>query len=121
MRISAFSAPPRFTCVSFSFTAEAQRTRRYAEGYIAGKIEHLAIEYGPPSASLAFNRHGSGIRFGSLELLKEVQEQMKTADFGTEAFTEQDRAYHGSRFSEVRDAIFANPYRDPMPADEVTL
>jgi len=28
-----------------------------------------------------------------------------------EQFTEEDRAYHGSRFSEVRDALFANPYQ----------
>jgi hypothetical protein len=30
---------------------------------------------------------------------------------GTEQVTEEDRAYRGSRFSEVRDAIFANPYQ----------
>jgi hypothetical protein len=30
---------------------------------------------------------------------------------GVEQFTEEDRAYKGSRFSEVRDAIFANPYQ----------
>ena len=29
--------------------------------------------------------------------------------FGTEQVTEEDRAYRGSRFSEVRDAPFANP------------
>ncbi len=32
-------------------------------------------------------------------------------DFGTEQTTDEDRAYRGSRFSEVRDAIFANPYQ----------
>jgi hypothetical protein len=31
--------------------------------------------------------------------------------FGTEAVTDEDRAYIGSRFSEVRDAIFANSYQ----------
>ena len=31
--------------------------------------------------------------------------------FGTEQVTEEDRAYRGSRFSEVRDALFANPYQ----------
>ena len=31
--------------------------------------------------------------------------------FGTEEVTEEDRAYRGSRFSEVRDALFANPYQ----------
>ena len=48
---------------------------------------------------------------------------------GTEQITEEDRAYRGSRFSEVRDALFANPYqrvwgRDgepPLPTYEVTL
>ena len=46
---------------------------------------------------------------------------MKTSDYGTEAITDQDRAYNGSRFAEVRDAIFANPYREPLPTYEVTL
>jgi len=40
-----------------------------------------------------------------------------------------DRAYGGSRFSEVREAIFANPYQDvwgtteapPLPTYQVTL
>ncbi len=36
---------------------------------------------------------------------------MKPEYFGTEQFTEEDRAYKGSRFSEVRDALFANPYQ----------
>ena len=35
---------------------------------------------------------------------------MEPEYFGTEAVTEEDRAYRGSRFAEVRDAIFANPY-----------
>ncbi|HET7436959.1 MAG TPA: hypothetical protein VFN10_19780 [Thermoanaerobaculia bacterium] len=36
---------------------------------------------------------------------------MATAEsFGIEGVTEEDRAFTGSRFSEVRDAIFANPY-----------
>lgn len=48
--------------------------------------------------------------------------------FGTEQFTDEDRAYKGSRFSEVRDALFANPYQKvwggeepPLPTYEVTL
>ena len=49
--------------------------------------------------------------------------------FGTEQFTDEDRAYKGSRFSEVRDALFANPYQKvwggegepPLPAYEITL
>ena len=49
--------------------------------------------------------------------------------FGTEQVTEEDRAYRGSRFSEVRDAVFANPYQrvwgaagePPWPAYRVTL
>jgi hypothetical protein len=36
---------------------------------------------------------------------------MEPGFFGTEQVTEEDRAYRGSRFSEVRDAIFANPYQ----------
>jgi hypothetical protein len=49
--------------------------------------------------------------------------------FGTEQVTEEDRAYNGSRFSEVRDALFANSYQKvwgrageaPLPTYEVTL
>src|SRR5678816_3559891 len=44
---------------------------------------------------------------------------MKTY-YGAEAITDQDRAYNGSRFAEVRDAIFANPYQQ-VPTYEVTL
>src|SRR5246127_5813545 len=48
---------------------------------------------------------------------------------GSEQVTEEDRAYRGSRFSEVRDAIFANPYQKvwggagepPLPIYNVTL
>jgi hypothetical protein len=54
---------------------------------------------------------------------------MEPEYFGTEQTTEEDRAYKGSRFSEVRDALFANPYqkvwgRDgepPLPTYAVTL
>jgi hypothetical protein len=54
---------------------------------------------------------------------------MKTDNFGTEAFTQEDRGYKGSRFMEVRDAIFANPYQKvwggegvaPLPIYKVTL
>jgi hypothetical protein len=49
--------------------------------------------------------------------------------FGTEQVTEEDRAYRGSRFSEVCDAIFANPYQrvwgspgePPLPVYSVSL
>jgi hypothetical protein len=54
---------------------------------------------------------------------------MKIKDFGTVAITNEDRAYNGSRFVEVRDAIFANPYQKiwggpdqtSLPKYEVTL
>ena len=54
---------------------------------------------------------------------------MEPEYFGTEQITEEDRAYRGSRFSEVRDALFANPYQrvwgrdgEPLlPTYEVTL
>lgn len=36
---------------------------------------------------------------------------MNAEDLGIEQFTTEDSAYIGSRFSEVRDAIFANPYQ----------
>ena len=53
---------------------------------------------------------------------------MKT-DYGTQAITDEDRGYKGSRFAEVRDAIFANPYQQiwgannqaALPTYEVTL
>jgi hypothetical protein len=52
-----------------------------------------------------------------------------SVDFGTEQTTDEDRAYRGSRFSEVQDALFANPYQkvwggagEPaLPVYEVTL
>jgi hypothetical protein len=31
--------------------------------------------------------------------------------FGIEGITDEDRAYGGSRFSVVREALFANPYQ----------
>lgn len=54
---------------------------------------------------------------------------MNMTSFGTEETTEEDRAYRGSRFAEVRDAIFTNPYQrvwggegePPLPRHEVTL
>jgi hypothetical protein len=54
---------------------------------------------------------------------------MEPEYFGTQQITEEDRAYQGSRFSEVRDALFANPYQrvwgrdgEPLlPTYEVTL
>jgi hypothetical protein len=42
-------------------------------------------------------------------------------DFGAEEFTADDRAYEGSRFSEVRDAIFANPYQEVWPGPVARL
>ena len=50
-------------------------------------------------------------------------------DFGTPQMTDQDRAYAGSRFREVVDALFANPYQrvwggpgePPLPVYEVTF
>jgi hypothetical protein len=54
---------------------------------------------------------------------------MEPGFFGTEQVTDEDRAYRGSRFSEVRDAIFANPYQrvwggtgePPFPVYNVNL
>ena len=54
---------------------------------------------------------------------------MSSQYFGAEAFSAADRAYAGSRFAEVRKAIFANPYRAvwgapgaaPLPMEAVTL
>jgi len=54
---------------------------------------------------------------------------MEPEYFGAEGVTEADRAYSGSRFSEVQDALFANPYQrvwggdgEPaLPVYDVTL
>jgi len=43
------------------------------------------------------------------------------SDFGIEGFTEEDRTFAGSRFADVREAIFANPYPRPFPRFPVTL
>ena len=36
---------------------------------------------------------------------------MSPRSFGIEGITDEDRAYRGSRFSDVREALFANPYQ----------
>ena len=54
---------------------------------------------------------------------------MNPTYFGTEQVTEEDRAYRGSRFAEVHDALFANPYQKvwggpgepPLPIYDVAL
>ena len=54
---------------------------------------------------------------------------MSLRSFGIEAITDEDRAYAGSRFSEVCEALFANPYQrtwgaegePPLPVHPVTL
>jgi hypothetical protein len=54
---------------------------------------------------------------------------MESGHFGIEQVTAEDRAYNGSRFSEVREAIFASPYQKvwgregepPLPHYEATL
>src|SRR5262245_58455306 len=54
---------------------------------------------------------------------------MEPAFFGAEQVTEEDRGYQGSRFSEARDALFANPYQKvwgaagepPLPVYGVSL
>lgn len=54
---------------------------------------------------------------------------MQSEYFGAESITDEDRAYNGARFAEVRDAIFANPYQEawgregaaPLPVYKVTL
>ena len=54
---------------------------------------------------------------------------MNSKNFGVEEIVEADRAYEGSRFADVRDAMFANPYQKiwggagepPMPRYEATL
>ena len=54
---------------------------------------------------------------------------MSPRSFGIEAITDEDRAYGGSRFSDVREALFANPYQrtwgaggePPLPVHPVTL
>ena len=54
---------------------------------------------------------------------------MDENNFGIEKFDGEDAAYKGSRYSEVRDAIFANPYQKiwggagepPIPVYQTTL
>jgi hypothetical protein len=54
---------------------------------------------------------------------------MKENDYGAVALNEQDRVYPGSRYAEVRDAIFANPYysvwgapdEKPLPVYDVNF
>ena len=54
---------------------------------------------------------------------------MNSNDIGTTQITDADRAYRGSRFAEVKDAVFKEPYQKPwvapgqpaMPTYQVTL
>jgi hypothetical protein len=54
---------------------------------------------------------------------------VSAGSFGIEAVTDEDRAYRGSRFSDVQAALFANPYQKtwgargqpPLPVYQVTL
>jgi hypothetical protein len=54
---------------------------------------------------------------------------MPEADIGSEQFSDEDRLYSGSRFRDVVDALFANPYQTvwgregepPLPVQEVTI
>ena len=54
---------------------------------------------------------------------------MPDADIGSEQFTDEDRLYSGSRFRDVVDALFANPYQavwgregePPLPVREQTI
>jgi hypothetical protein len=43
---------------------------------------------------------------------------MSSNSFGIEAFSDDDRAYSGSRFADVRAALFANPYQQPWGAPD---
>ena len=52
-----------------------------------------------------------------------------TALHGPQGMTDEDRAYRGSRYAEVREAVYANPYRSgrsgeapgPLPVFESTV
>ncbi len=54
---------------------------------------------------------------------------MKPDDLGAQGLGDEDRAYAGSRFADVREALFANPYQKvwggagepPLPVYDVTL
>ena len=54
---------------------------------------------------------------------------MPDLEVGAEQFTDEDRLYAGSRFRDVVDALFANPYQKvwghqgepPLPVYEVTF
>ncbi len=58
-----------------------------------------------------------------------MSEQIDPGYFGPEGYFDEDRAYAGSRYRDVRDAIFANPYytvwggpnEPPLPVHKVTL
>jgi hypothetical protein len=54
---------------------------------------------------------------------------MPNGEIGSEQFTDEDRTYAGSRFRDVVDALFANPYQQvwgregepPLPIQDVTI
>ena len=43
---------------------------------------------------------------------------MSSNSFGIEGFSDDDRTYSGSRFADVRAALFANPYQKPWGAPD---
>lgn len=53
---------------------------------------------------------------------KRKEKQMNFKDLGVQGITEEDRNYQGSRYAEVRKAVFANPYQKVWGApDEPSL
>ena len=50
-------------------------------------------------------------RFARVDTSRLWEEYQAQRDLHKTQVTEEDRAYNESRFSEVRDAIFANPYQ----------
>ena len=77
--------------------------------------------------------HGQLTTDASQRQQRDLQENftmnVESSEDGPEEFTASDRLYAGSRFSEVRDALFANPYyktwggpgESLIPVYEVTL
>src|SRR4026208_207248 len=69
------------------------------------------------------------IKTGSYPFSRRDRRRRIMADFGIEQFTDEDQAYRGSRFRDVVEALFANPYQrvwgraggPALPVYEVTL
>src|SRR5436309_1202964 len=58
-----------------------------------------------------FRPGNASLKIPSSSHCRQGDSTMRGTRFGAEGMTRDDEAYRGSRFADVRDALFANPYQ----------